>query len=125
METNAYLIGRLLSLADRLHRDYCDRERKGEYPPQLLGNALMATALENPMAGLARLADRLPLYYRGVHASDPLRDELGNIERSMDKGALPVRCNDLEKAQMLLGYLARTDAAETIEKNPDPHGEPK
>ena len=64
MNDNPYLIGRLLSLADRLHRNYCDHERDGKLPPQLIGNALMPTALDNPAAGLARLSERLPLYYR-------------------------------------------------------------
>ena len=52
MHDTPYWVGRLMSLADRLHRNYCEREREGKMPPQLLGNALMATVLENPVAGL-------------------------------------------------------------------------
>jgi hypothetical protein len=105
MSQNAYLIGRLMSLADEFHRDYCKHERGGDLPKQLIGNALMPTALENPVAGLARLAERLTLYHRV--AETRLRDEAGAVERVIEKQNLPTRCSDVEKAQMLLGYLAR------------------
>jgi CRISPR-associated protein (Cas_Csd1) len=106
MAENAYLIGRLMSLADEFHRNYCRHERKGlPLPPSLIGNSLMPTALENPTAGLARLAERLTLYQRV--ADTGLRDEAGAVSRGIDKNALPPRCSDAEKAQMLLGYLAR------------------
>ena len=107
MRGNAYLIGRLLSTADEFHRNYCDHERAGEKPNQLIGNALVPTALENPVAALARLADRLPLYQRV--ADESLRVKIGRIEQSIDKSNLPTRCDDTERAQMLLGYLARPE----------------
>lgn len=107
MSSNAYLIGRLLSLADEFHRFYCDQERDRNKPPQLIGNALMPTALDNPVAGLARLSERFTLYQRV--ADGPLRDRLGEVERDIDKATLKDRCTDLEKAQMLLGYIARPD----------------
>ena len=105
MSQSAYLIGRLMSLADEFHRNYCKRERDGKFPPQLIGNALMPTALENPTAGLARLAERLTLYQRV--ADTGLRDEAGAVSQAIARNALPPRCSDAEKAQMLLGYLAR------------------
>jgi hypothetical protein len=108
MDRNHYLIGRLMSVADRMHMHYCKTVRKGDIPPQLIGNAIMPTALESPVAGLARLADRLPLYQRSAPVW--LRREAAEIEASMDKVHLPGRCTDEDKAQMLLGYLARTDA---------------
>ncbi len=123
VESNAYLIGRLLSLADRLHINYCNQVRDKEVPRQLLGNGLMATALDNPRAGLARLADRLPLYYR--YAGTPLRDEVGCVERLIDKATLPTRCDDVEKAQMLLGYLARPEGGTGSEEGQEKRGEPK
>jgi hypothetical protein len=107
MSRNPYLIGRLLSLADQLHLNYCRRERKGQVPPQLLGNSLMPAALDSPVAGLARLSERLPLYYR--FAPTELRGEVAEVEQAIDKDGLPERCGDMEKAQMLLGYLARPD----------------
>ncbi len=38
MSQPAFLIGRMLSLADTLHFEYCKAMRKGQVPPQLLGN---------------------------------------------------------------------------------------
>jgi hypothetical protein len=43
----AFLVGRLLSLADTLHREYCRHVRGGDIPPQLIGNALMPVASDN------------------------------------------------------------------------------
>ncbi len=117
MSQNAYLIGRLMSLADEFHRNYCKRERDGEFPRQFIGNALMPTALENPTAGLARLAERLILYQRV--ADTGLRDEAGAVSRAIVKNALPPRCSDAEKAQMLLGYLARPSGEGLTEITPD------
>ena len=37
MKSSPYLIGRLLSLADQLHVQYCHEVRKGQVPPQLVG----------------------------------------------------------------------------------------
>jgi hypothetical protein len=124
MSSNAYLIGRLLSVADEFHREYCKHERRGNYPPQFIGNALMPTALDNPVAGLARLADRLLLYQRV--ADEELRALMGGIERGIDRSLLRTSCTDVEKAEMLLGYLARPELKEqapgvpgTAEENPE------
>ena len=118
MKDNAYWIGRLLSLADRLHRNYCVRERKNELPPQLIGNALMPTCLDNPQAGLARLAERLPLYQRT--ADEKLRMEVAEITDKIDHVNLPDRNTDADKAQLLLGYLARPDLLQVPEEAPQP-----
>ncbi len=107
MSRNPYLIGQLLSLADEFHRNYCKHEREGRLPPRLIGNALMPTALERPTEGLARLSERL-LLYQSV-ATTELRDRAGMIEKAIDKDALPPHCSDEDKAQMLLGYLARPE----------------
>ena len=117
MSANPYWLGRLFSLADKLHWNYCRLEHNGETPPQLLGNSMMPTALDNPVAGLARLAERLPLYLRKVPLW--LRQEVAEVEQKIDKENLPNRCTDADKAQMLLGYLARPDL-EKAEDNPDP-----
>jgi hypothetical protein len=105
MNAMPYWIGRLLSLADRLHRNYCDLERNRKYPPQLIGNAAMSACLENPQAGLARLVERLPLYQRV--AGEELRREAAEITSHIDPVRIPDRATDEHKAQILLGYLAR------------------
>ena len=48
MSDTAFLLGRLLALADTLHKEYCRRFRKGDVPLQLLGNALIPVAAANP-----------------------------------------------------------------------------
>jgi hypothetical protein len=110
MKSNSYLIGRLMNMADKFHRNYCQVVREGQFPPRLIGNALMPTALENPTAGLARLADRVLLYLSVAPVE--LRTAAADIERAIDKDALPGACNDEQKAQMLLGYLASVESAD-------------
>jgi hypothetical protein len=118
MARNPYLIGRLLSLVDKLHWNYCRTEREGDVPPQLLGNSLMSAALDNPVSGLARLSERLPLYLRNIPLW--LREEVAAVEREIDKEKLPIRCTDEDRAQMLLGYLARPEREELKTDSPPP-----
>jgi hypothetical protein len=110
-----YWLGQLLALADRINKNYWDQEfeRKGtpfkdrRYPSQFIGNAAMPACLDNPQAGLARLAERLPLCQQV--AGEDLRREAAEIIRRIDATKLPNRSTDEHKAQMLLGYLARPD----------------
>ena len=62
MKNPPFLIGRLLSLADQLHVQYCHEVRKGQVPPQLVGNALMTSAMEAPEKALALLWQRIKPY---------------------------------------------------------------
>lgn len=110
MSDMPYWIGCLLALADRFHRNYCDLQRERKYPPQLIGNATLSACLENPQAGLARLAERLPLYQQV--AGKELRREAAEVTHHIDPTKLPDRATDLHKAQILLGYLARPDLLE-------------
>jgi hypothetical protein len=112
-----YWIGRLLALADRFHLNHCEIERKGKITQgPLIGNATMPTALESPQTGLARLADRLPFYQRV--ADERLRREAAEVTSHIDRTKLSDRATDEEKAQMLLGYLARPDLLETTPNSP-------
>ena len=72
MKGPPFLVGRLMSLADQLHVQYCHGVRKGQVPPQLVGNALMATALEQPRKAVALLAQRI-LPYQAWGADRPGR----------------------------------------------------
>ena len=120
MKSAAYLIGRLLSIADQLHDKYCKYVRKDSRPPQLLGNALMAVALEHPKQALAMFSLRMLPYQawaRTYNDQNPeseaklvhyflnewglICSELKDLETE-----IPVRCTDTDKAAMLLGYLA-------------------
>ena len=62
MSGTAFLVGRLLSLADTLHREYCKHVRGGDIPPQLIGNGLMPAAADNPKDAVDRLRERMMTY---------------------------------------------------------------
>lgn len=118
MKSSPYLIGRLLSLADQLHVQYCHEVRKGQVPPQLVGNALMTSAMETPEKALALLWQRIKPYHawaQTVQGGDEVRlakyflGEMGRICASLSETDLPNRCSDTDKVAMLLGYLARSE----------------
>jgi hypothetical protein len=119
MNSPAYLVGRFLSLADDLHLKYCQHVRKGSIPPQLVGNALMPTALEMPEKALSMLSQRiLPYQAWAKTLSDNEQDvglvkyflkQIGEISSRLREAGLSPTCSDTDKAQMLLGYLARSE----------------
>jgi hypothetical protein len=110
----AYLVGQTLGLADSLHYQYCLKVRNQSAPPQLMGNGLMATALENPGRALALLAQRILPYqawartYNGPDAglSKWFLRKFSETSITLSKVSWPERMGDADKAQMLLGYLA-------------------
>lgn len=116
MASPAFLVGRLLSLADSLHLEYCKHVRNNSIPPQLVGNALMASALEAPEKALAMLSQRVLPYQawaRTVKGGEEViltkffLKHLGEVSEQLKDTPLPQRAMDTDKAQMLLGYLAR------------------
>lgn len=116
MTSPAFLVGRLLSLADSLHLEYCKNVRNNSIPPQLVGNALMATALEAPEKALSMLSQRILPYQawaRTVKGGEEVNlakfflKHLGEVSEQLKEVSLPQRSSDTDKAQMLLGYLAR------------------
>ena len=71
MKDSIYQVGRLLALADSLHFQYSkwvrtsDEKRKSgkvDAPSNCLGTHLFNFALDNPVAALARLAERIRPY---------------------------------------------------------------
>ena len=116
MQNSPYLIGRLLSLVDQLHVQYCHGVRKGKVPSQLVGNAFMTTALATPEKALASLWQRIKPYHawaQTVQGGDEVRlakyllGEIQQISVSLSNTDIPSRCSDTDKVAMLLGYLAR------------------
>ena len=121
MKTAPYLIGRMLSLADQIHFHYCQQVRNGSAPSQLIGNALMTTALEEPEKALALCAQRILPYQAwarttngdGAGLAKFFLAELGKACSEIALVEMPRRCADTDKAQMLLGYLARTEKSDS------------
>ena len=118
MKNPPYLIGRLLSLADQLHVQYCYEVRKRQVPPQLVGNALMTSAMETPEKALALFWQRIKPYHawaQTVQGGDEVRlvkyflGELGRVAGALAETDLPSRCSDSDKVAMLLGYLSRSE----------------
>jgi len=107
------------------------REKEGEkredvpVPPQLLGNQHMAMAALNPVGALALLGDRVRIYKAWADTSwadDGGADEgtgkrirrakwavkrMGEVAGELTGHLAERALNDSEKAEMLLGYLAR------------------
>jgi hypothetical protein len=127
MQNIPYLIGQFLKVSDELHALYCKVVRKGDVPPQLVGNSLMVAALETPVQALAQLAPRLKPYYAWAQQYSRKNDAAEKDEeikwaiRNLRKylrvyeeiaSKLPEaleqnrRFNDAEKAQLFIGYLA-------------------
>jgi len=125
MQNAPFLVGRFLALVDTLHKEYCkkvrgDEKGKGGIPNQLIGNAMMRTALGNPERAMSQLSDRLPVYQgwastRGTALSRWTLKKMGEITTELSKFEWPERMRDAEKAQLLLGYLAREKKEEEQE----------
>ena len=129
MKSPPFLVGRLLSLADQLHYHYCQHVRKGSVPPQLMGNALMPTALEEPVKALALYCNRILPYQAWAKTTSDEKSaglaryflaelgkvcsELGGVFSDTPSTNLPERCTDSDKAQMLIGYLARSEKSDS------------
>ncbi|MBK5291613.1 MAG: hypothetical protein JJE04_08065 [Acidobacteriia bacterium] len=127
MQEPAFLVGRFLSLADTLHAEYSKAHShpkdpgeavRSDLPPQLLGNALIPTAISNLNKGLARTSQRLRVYQawaRGKKGTGLARwscSEMGKIASELAPQLFNRRLNEAEQAQLLLGYLAREEKKE-------------
>jgi hypothetical protein len=107
-----FLLGRFHAFADLLHREYCQRVREGSLPPQLLGNAMLPTTLTDPRRGIANMSNRLRVYQawaatRGTGLARWALKELSGISSELHTAGLPQRLGDPERAELLLGYLAK------------------
>ncbi|MDY6990038.1 MAG: hypothetical protein SWQ30_18505 [Thermodesulfobacteriota bacterium] len=114
MNIPSYLVGRMLKLADELHALYCKEVRKNNLPSQLLGNALMVAALDSPTQALSQLAMRIVPYLGWARTNSTesaglsryFLKEFGLVEAKLRDVELPLRFDDPERAQLLLGYIS-------------------
>ena len=120
MNNVPYLLGRMLKLADELHALYCKEVRNGSLPSQLLGNALMAAALNSPTQAVAQLALRIAPYLGWARTNSTsvaglsryLLKEFGLVGGRLREMALPTRLDDPARAQLLLGYICSNSQTE-------------
>jgi hypothetical protein len=118
MKSAGYNIGRLMSLADCLHKEYCRYVRNGDIPNNLLGNSLLQTVLDNPVRGLARLSERIAVYsapFDRLHGEEYklagwARKQMGIVSERLAEQLLPNSTDDILKSQILLGYLAHPES---------------
>jgi hypothetical protein len=125
MKSDMFYLGRLLSLVDTLHFEYCKYVRGGypkegwrkAIPPQLLGNAHLNIASNNPESALARLLERIAPYQAWAMKEPPQEGnwahwaiaEIGKITPAIAENSLPSMTTDADKAEILLGYLSRSE----------------
>ena len=118
MEKRDYLLGQFLQFADRLHKLYCEHERKGSIPPQLIGNAAVSMATASPSRALQMLSHRMPVYlawadrYTGANVGlvKWTRKELGRLSAALKDTNLSPAVTANGKAELLLGYLANASS---------------
>lgn len=120
MKGSAFYLGRLFSLADTLHKEYCVNVRKNQknpIPPQLIGNALLGTAVANPEKGLARLRERIMIYkaWADKASGEEFKlakwalSQMGKVSNELCNLELPKTSDDSVKAQIFLGYLSYSE----------------
>lgn len=128
MKDKFFLVGRFLSLVDTLHFEWCKNVRGGypeksenewrkAIPPQLLGNAHLQIALDNPVSAFDMLSRRINIYqaWTKKESGEKVKlarwalGELGEISDLLSKSNLPSSTTSAERAQILLGYLARPE----------------
>ena len=127
MNEYPFLFGQLLKASDGLHELYCQIERGGQIPPQLIGSTMYQSAMDSPKQTLAQLVKRLAPYLGWARshqdASYLIHKDNGEGINSMSAGYYlyvlsniserlstvlteQTRFDDTEKAQLFIGYLA-------------------
>lgn len=131
MKGYPYLFGQLLKVSDGLHELYCYEVRNKEIPPQLVGNSMYVAASEMPTQTFAQLGRRMMPYIawakanRNAQIRETRKGEDGGTKEvfGLSAGYLlflyegiarqleaalesKTHFNDLEKAQLFIGYLA-------------------
>lgn len=118
MKDTFFYVGRFLSLIDTLHFEYCKNVRGGSIPPQLLGNSHLQIALDNPVSAIDMLSRRISVYHawakkeqgENIRSAKWAVRELGKISNLLAEKNLPLSTTDVERTQILLGYLSRSES---------------
>lgn len=75
MDSLAFKLGQLFAAADEMHVGYCMDKRKGDIPPQLIGNKAYSMAIHNPTTALGNLASRFAPYHAWAESVSRLTEE--------------------------------------------------
>ena len=124
MKDTLFYVGRFLSLIDTLHLEYCKHVRGGSVPPQLLGNAHLSIALDNPVSAVDMLSRRIGIYQAWTRKEQDEKvklarwsvGQLGKVSLLLAENVLPSSTSNAERAQMLLGYLSNFEGNERDSK---------
>jgi len=124
MKDTFFYVGRFLSLVDALHLEYCKHVRGGSVPPQLLGNAHLSIALDSPLSAVDLLSRRIGIYQawtrkeqgENVRLARWSVGQLGKVSAVLGENTLPSSTSSAERAQILLGYLAKFEDSENDNK---------
>jgi hypothetical protein len=130
MDTSITQLGRLLNLMDGLHFEYCRHVRKGQVPPQLIGNSFFSAALMRPLETFVAANTRLRPYLAWAQTArvTPECDvrlakwHLGQINdciRLIQPDQLPTRMSTIDKAQFICGYHIQNNNTEKDNHNDD------
>lgn len=131
MKDTFYNVGKFLSLIDTLHFEWC-RHMRGGYPekeekewrkaipPQLLGNAYLQIALDNPESAFDLLSKRIGIYQAWTFKEEGEKiklaiwavSQLRKVSDLLVEKPLPSSTTSAERAQILLGYLASAEKKE-------------
>lgn len=123
MQNTFFQVGRFLSLIDTLHLEYSKNGRIGRdgstppIPPRLLGNAHLQMALDDPVSAFDLISRRIGIYKAWAQKEQSAKGrlarwalgELGIISAMLAEKPLPTSTTSAERAQILLGYLAKSE----------------
>ena len=116
MKGHMYQLGRLLSLTDQVQRLY-HVSKHGKCPSTLLGSKMLGSAMANPQRTVGTVCSRLPTYiawgqtYTGdkVALVKWLLGEISVAIQTLSEPELPIATSEADKAQLLFGFLARSE----------------
>ena len=124
MDTSPFLLGRFLNLMDGLHYIWCRNvKEKDPLPPQLLGSSLFASFQFNPVQAFGNAGLRMKPYLdwaktnqtKDVALARWYVGEFGRVTSAIKEAGIPKRLSDIDKAEMLLGYLASPEKHHDVE----------
>jgi len=90
-------------------------------PPQLAGNAALASALQNPERAFQTTSQRIKVYWAWADSLKNhekaglaiwLRRRIAEVCGRLAEMGLPARMNDAGRAQLFLGYLGEATSKE-------------